>query len=168
MTIKSRRKAHKLERKREFLEPYDLILIVSEGEETEPNYFNRMIIREKLSSANVKVTGKCGSDPVSVVKHAIKLFEERESEINSERKFDEVYCLIDRDEHHNFNDAINRINQYNQKLSKNLIIPILSYPCFEFWYICHFADASRSPMIRKGGKSPGEVCESHLKYSMEA
>ena len=63
MSIKSRRKNHKLERKSEFLQPYDLILIVSEGEETEPNYFNKMIIREKLSSANVKVTGECGSDP---------------------------------------------------------------------------------------------------------
>lgn len=162
MSIKSRRKNHKLERKSEFLQPYDLILIVSEGEETEPNYFNKMIIREKLSSANVKVTGECGSDPVSVVKHAIKLFEIRENEINSERKFDRVYCLIDRDEHANFNEALNRINQYNKQKSKNVIVPILSFPCFEFWYICHFEDASRSPINRKGNKSPGEVCESNL------
>lgn len=162
MTIISRRKVRKLERNSEFLEPYDVILIVSEGEETEPNYFNRMIVREKLSSANVKVTGQCGSDPVSVVKHAIKIFEDRDKEINSERKFDKVYCLIDRDEHSNFNDAINRIIQYNKKVEKQLIIPILSYPCFEFWYICHFEDATRSPLVRKGGKSPGEVCEGNL------
>lgn len=161
MMIKSKKKNQKLVRKSPNYEPYDIVIIVSEGTETEPNYFNALIDDERLSTTNVSVTGECGSDPVSVVNHAIFLIRDRDKDSNLERKIDRVYCLIDRDEHPNFDAAIDKIYQFNKSYGKDIIIPIRSYPCFEYWYICHF-ESTRKAFNRTGKKSPGMVCESYL------
>ena len=159
--ITSRRKTHKLNRTSQFLEPYDVILIVCEGSATEPSYFNKMIERERLSSANVCVTGECSSDPLSVVNYAIDKFELRNKDQNNERKYDRIYCLIDRDEHANLNSALDKAFQYNKNVGSQIITLIKSYPCFEYWYICNF-DLFRGSIKRIGNKSPGAVCESYL------
>lgn len=159
--LNSRRKNTVLQRKSAFLEPYDIILIVCEGSETEPCYFEKLIDKEKLSSANISVTGECGSDPLSVVRHAIDLYKIREEDQNEERKYNRVYCLIDRDEHPQFDAAIDKIHQFNKNVSKDILIPIRSYPCFEYWYICHF-EFTRAAINKKGKKSSGNVCEEYL------
>lgn len=165
--ILSRRKNRSLHRIDAYLEPYDIVLIVCEGSETEPCYFEKLISKENLSSANIEVTGDCGSDPLSVVNHAIQLLKKREEDQNEERKYDRVYCLIDRDEHHHFDAAINKIYQFNKHISKNILIPIRSWPCFEYWYICHF-EYSRAVISKKGKKSPGTVCEEYLNKILKA
>ena len=94
-------------------EEYDLVLIVCEGEKTEPNYFKQLIQEERLSSANIVITGECGSDPVSVVKHSIALYKERKKEKNPATLYDRVYCVIDRDSHSNFSKANALIDEFN-------------------------------------------------------
>lgn len=51
------KQASDLQRLKERRAPYDRVLIVCEGEKTEPNYFNELKDYYKLNSANVEVTG---------------------------------------------------------------------------------------------------------------
>lgn len=57
------RKAADYARRAPAREPYDRVLIVCEGEKTEPQYFNGLRLAERLSSANIRVTPADGSDP---------------------------------------------------------------------------------------------------------
>lgn len=147
MIMASKRKNRGLSRKTAEKQPYDGVLIVCEGTKTEKNYFANLITHEKLSSVvNIEIIHGNGTDPVSVVNTAI---EEREK-MESHLPFDKVYCVIDRDEHKKFDDA--------QKLAKdNQINLIVSYPSFEYWYLCHFK-YYRAPIVRTGKKSAGDNC----------
>lgn len=146
----SKRKNRDLKRQPPKTESYDLVLIVCEGEKTEPYYFKNLMSIEKLSSVNISVISGNGSDPVSVVDTAIK---EREKQAEY-LPFNTVYCVIDRDKHPNFNQAIDKANANGIKI-------IASYPSFEYWYICHF-NFYRSPIIANGNKSAGDKCVSIL------
>ena len=67
-----KRKARRLkdqQRRIGFCQSYDRVLIVCEGEQTEPLYFESFKQEYDLSSANVVVTDASkGSDPVSIIK----------------------------------------------------------------------------------------------------
>ena len=76
-------------------EPYDRVLIVCEGERTEPHYLRDVMDRHRLSTANVEVIGH-GADPRTVVREAKK---KRDRERRRGEKYDRVYCVFDRDEH---------------------------------------------------------------------
>ena len=65
--------ADRLKRRKAKRSPYDKVLIVCEGEKTEPNYFNECIQFYKLNTANVEVDGTCGSSPMSVYQRTIEL-----------------------------------------------------------------------------------------------
>lgn len=62
--------AQHLQRRKSQRAPYDKILIVCEGEKTEPNYFKELINYYKLNTANVEIDGSCGSSPEKVLKRA--------------------------------------------------------------------------------------------------
>lgn len=76
--------------------------------------------------------------PSGIVEHAIQ----------RQKKYDEVYCVIDRDSHVCFNKAIHMAHQHE----KITIVP--SYPSFEFWILLHFGYC-RKPFNRTGRLSPG-------------
>ncbi len=76
----------------------DIILIVCEGEKTEPDYFKGLKKEWKVHPAQIEIIGKeCGNTPISVVEYAIKLKRERTKEAKKEREleFDEVWCVFD-------------------------------------------------------------------------
>ena len=76
----------------------------------------------------------CGkTDPKGIVKEAV----------SRQRKFDYVFCTIDRDTHHNFDEALNLA-----KTAEKVEI-ISSYPCFEFWLLLHFG-YNRKPYAAAG------------------
>lgn len=64
------RRSKYLKRRKARREPYDRVLIVCEGEKTEPVYFKALIRALRLSSANVEVCGECDSSPRSVLDYA--------------------------------------------------------------------------------------------------
>ncbi|MEO4108715.1 RloB family protein [Acinetobacter pittii] len=150
-----------LQRKSPKFEEYDLVLIVCEGTKTEPNYFKQLVQEERLSSANIEITGDCGSDPVSVVRHAIDLYRKRKKEKNPATLYDRVYCVIDRDSHKNFNNAILLIDDFNKTEGIEILFSIKSFSSFEFWYLLHFKN-SRSAFYKTGLKTASEMCEDVL------
>lgn len=110
-------------------------LIVSEGEKTEPYYFNEFCEFHQLRTPRVRIApGEEGSSPDRVVDYANKLYDD-DSRLGSDN-YDQVFCVIDRDSHSKFDAAIQRIEEL--RLSGKPFVAIPSYPCFEYWLLIHF------------------------------
>ncbi len=116
----------------------DIILIVCEGEKTEPEYLKGLVRHWKLNPVNVEITGKeCGSAPISVVDYALK--RRKEIEKREKIKYDEVWCVINH-EGINKHESLDRVIK---KAKDNHLKVALSVPCFEFWYLLHFECTTR-------------------------
>ncbi|WP_018014896.1 RloB family protein [Teredinibacter turnerae] len=127
------KKASVLERRAAKRAPYEKVLIVCEGEKTEPNYFNEAIQCYRLNTANVEIDGSCGSSPISVFNRAKQLWEAEEKKGDP---YDRIYCVFDRDSHDTYEQAISRISS---KEHKNVFYAATSVPCFEYWLLLHFS-----------------------------
>lgn len=123
-----RTRANSLTRRKSFREPYPKVLIVCEGEKTEPNYFNGLKNHLRLNSANVAIVGE-GATPAKIVERAKKL-EKREKERGD--PFDQVYCVFDKDKHTDYQKALAQLQ------SRKTYEAITSVPAFEYWLILHF------------------------------
>lgn len=146
----SKRKNRDLKRQPATIDSYKGILIVCEGKKTEPLYFESLKMVERLTSADIKVLPSKRSDPITVISTAI---DEREKQ-KQYLPFDKVYCVID-------GDVSANLTQAKEMAKENNIQLIISYPCMEYWYICHF-DFYRSSIVPTGNKSAGDNCISIL------
>jgi hypothetical protein len=103
-----------------------LILIVCQGEQTEPNYFRSF----KVATAHIDIEFK-HKDPKKLVDAALDL--KKKNEKNKIIKYDQVWIVFDKDDFsdENFNEAINyaKINGINTAYSNQ---------AFEIWYLLHF------------------------------
>jgi len=131
-------KKHKSKRLKEYQrknasrQPYERILIVCEGEKTEPIYFKSLCDHLGLHTANIEITGNCGSSPKNVFEKGKEIFEKAKKEQNP---FDRVYCVFDKDCHHGYDEIV---NQVKLKKPKDTFFAITSVPCFEYWLLLHF------------------------------
>jgi|ERR1043165_2889930 hypothetical protein len=125
------------------------IIIVCEGEKTEPEYFEAIRISLRLPTLKVHVVHPNGTDPLTIVLEAIAQRSIREMD-KSWTTGDSAWAVYDGDEHqlinpHNWNDAI-------QLAARKKINLAVSNPCFELWYVLHFqpqtANLSRQDAIR--------------------
>jgi hypothetical protein len=151
-----KRKARKLERSKPKLAPYDKVLIVCEGSKTEPSYFQELIDHHEINTANVQVYGSCGSDPMSVVNHALQLYREEKDKGDP---YDRVYCVTDRDAHPEFDGAMRKLEA--QKPS-SVFYATVSIPCFEYWLLLHFT-YTRAAFTSVGRVSMGDAALDALK-----
>jgi len=128
----------KLARRAAKREPYPKVLIVCEGDKTEPNYFLDLKDHYALNSANIAISGEeCDSDPVSIIQYAKKRYREEKSAGDA---FDKVYCVFDKDTHTNYEQAMADIRS---AIPKAIYIAINSVPCFEYWLLLHFNYTTR-------------------------
>jgi len=138
---------------------YARILIVCEGTKTEPHYFEafRSDYRHQLKAIVIE---SGGSAPISNVETAEELYREDLLSVNgdTERAYEAVFCVFDRDTHPTFDKAMIKINALKAGLP---IHAIASYPCFEFWLILHFG-FTRSPFAKTSKKSIGDVVKKKL------
>ena len=111
------------------------ILIVTEGEKTEPDYLKGLRNNLRLHAADIYVTSSQGTDPLSVVKYAISLRNERRREVRrgSGVAYDSVWAVFDTERA----DTNPRLNDALQKAKANRIQVGVSNPCFEFWLLLH-------------------------------
>ena len=117
--------------------PQPRVLIICEDIKSARNYLQDAV-RHFRAYAEVSVT-HCGrTDPRGIVEEAIK----------RKKDFDKVYCVIDRDSHESFQQALERAEQD----AKVEVIP--SYPCYEFWLFLHFK-YSRASVMPAGDVSAG-------------
>lgn len=129
--LKSQRRAEtSLERPVAELTEKPSILIVCEGENTEPSYFNQF----RITSAKVKSVGE-GYNTVSLVNRALAL-----AQLGN---YDQVWCVFDKDD---FND--NDFNSAIKIAEANKFGVAYSNQSFEYWLILHFNDHQGGGMHR--------------------
>lgn len=137
-------------------QPAPRILLVCEGEKTEPIYFRDMVKAWGLGNL-VKIGRNDGSSPDKVVAQAEALYTQTQREGDA---FDEVYCVFDRDAHERFKEAVSRL--HTLKANGLPLSPVVSVPCFEFWLLLHFGYTEK-PYSSTGNKSVGNAVVSDLK-----
>lgn len=100
-------------------------LIVCEGENTEPDYFNAF----RLTSANVKAVGE-GINTVNLVQKAIRI---REEECRKRHFYDQHWVVFDKDDFpaEDFDKAI-------RLAEANGMCVAYSNQAFELWFLLHF------------------------------
>ena len=129
--LKARKRAEpNLERAAPQMDVKPTILIVCEGENTEPSYFKQF----RLSSATIKPIGE-GYNTVSLVNRAIQL--------SQEKKYEQVWCVFDKDDFPvvDFNNAIAIAQSHNFGVA-------YSNQAFEYWLLLHFDDHQGAAMHR--------------------
>ncbi|MGA2654562.1 MAG: RloB family protein [Gammaproteobacteria bacterium] len=145
-----------LQRKISQRSSYDVVLIVCEGEKTEPYYLREFCDDLKLNNANIKIL-RAGADPKKIVEMAIK-------EFNKTNDYDCVYCVFDKDEHPQYDKALKRITSLRENKKNSIPIhAITSVPCFEYWLLLHFEDSTRPYLGTRQSKSAGEQVVRDLK-----
>lgn len=148
-----------LKRRASRREAYEKILIVCEGEKTEPNYFKEAREYYGLNTVNVEVRGDCGSDPMSIVRFAKQRFRE-EKDLGD--PFDKVYCVFDKDDHAKYSRVLGALASATPK---GIYFTINSVPCFEYWLLLHFTYSTR-PYTALPGNSSGDQVLKELKNYM--
>lgn len=128
-------------------EPRTRILIVSEGTKTEPNYFKEIRAELRLPAASIIIEPSEGTEPLSVVQSAEKLFlyGKKGSLAITAKAFDEVYVVFDRDDHPYYAQALAKAGTLDLKYRNEYKKPVRffatpSNPCFELWLLLHFTD----------------------------
>ncbi|WP_175105141.1 RloB family protein [Pararobbsia alpina] len=131
------RQARQLERKNPKRPTYDRILVVTEGEKTEVKYFEEIRRFYGLSSAHIQVChSPYGTSPQQVVGYA------RDRCLETS-EWEQVFCVIDRDDHQSYVNALHASQALHQRHRNDLGEPIAftaipSNPCFELWLLLHF------------------------------
>ena len=95
--------------------------------------------------AQVKISHPGKTDPKGIVSEAVK----------HRRSFDRVFCVIDRDTHHGFDEAL-------QMAVAGKVETIASYPCYEFWLLLHFR-YTRAGYVAGGGHSAADQVVRHVR-----
>lgn len=116
------------------------VLIVCEGEKTEPNYFKSFSMMKNSSGMVYEVsTGGGGINTTQVVDKAIEL---RDKAIKAGDPYDSVWAVFDKDDFNPsmFDNAINKADAQG-------ISCAWSNEAFELWYVYHFDDRC-TPMNR--------------------
>jgi len=110
------------------------ILIVCEGKQTEPNYFNKF--REKLLALKKYRTEDIVIDIIPAKHPAAKhVFEDaRQKKECITPRYSEVWCVFDKDR--NSDDVYNQL--IAKKAKEENIHIAYSNPNFELWFLLHF------------------------------
>lgn len=103
-------------------------LIVCEGTQTEPNYFNKLINDHVSTVRKVDIQGK-GMGTTVLVNETKRIKEELE--IKNNMSFDRVWVVFDKDDFEDFNNAITTANSWGFQCA-------WSNEAFELWYCLHF------------------------------
>ena len=133
----SMRRSRKLSRRAAARLPAARIVIVTEGQKTEPEYLRTFAGIHGTKTVEVIPIG-IGGEPRAVVKRAVD--ELRQVKRDSLGKRDSVWAVFDRDEHPRFYEAKDLASAHGVRLA-------ISNPCFELWGIFHYQDLD-APMDR--------------------
>lgn len=119
------------------------ILIVCEGEKTEPNYFRSF---EKINRGGMVYEIRCEGGKINTIQVVNKAIELRDKAIRNNTPYDSVWAVFDKD---SFPDK--DFNAVSLKGESNNINCAWSNEAFELWYVLHFANRT-TPMSRKDYK----------------
>jgi len=126
---KIKQKQDREKRKYRIREKRERILVVCEGEKTEPKYFESLAKKLPRGIVELYIYGE-GDNTINVVESAIN---GRNHSIQKGNPFDQVWAVFDRDSFsaERFNEAVFLANR--QKIGC-----AYSNEAFELWYLLHF------------------------------
>lgn len=144
---KHRQAARDLRRRAAVKQPYERLLIVCEGEKTEPQYLCEIQQAYKLATAHVQVIhSQLGTEPQQVLDYALTVFKDgdRARGVRA-REYDRIVVVFDRDQHDTYHAALAKAQAQSGKLrnDERSAVPVevvASVPCFELWLLLHFED----------------------------
>lgn len=136
--MSSSRHFNPLRRQVESKVPKPKIVIYSEGEKTERDYFHAMKRSFHSMVVDIEIIEGAGV-PLTIARTAARAAQLARSQDRSQSyaKRDEFWAVFDRDEHPNIQEAISCCRNANVGVA-------FSEPCFELWLILHFQDYDRS------------------------
>lgn len=145
------RRPHSGSRKQQKKEQKERILIVCGAQCSEPYYIHNLLEHHSINSSQVEIHAYAVTPEVAVekAKNIVK------TEKQNGEKFDEVFCVFDRDDFAHFQRAKNAAARVN-------IVCIESTPSFEYWLLIHFR-RSDAPYAAVGNKTVGDLCLHDLK-----
>ncbi len=130
------RGAGDLVRRQPHREPRRRILILCEGEVTEPGYFRALIREFRNPLVDIEIDDHGGA-PKTLVERAAERKRLSDRAARNQRddflRYDEIWCVFDVDEHANLPDARQQARAHGIELA-------VSNPCFELWALLHFQD----------------------------
>ena len=137
--------------------PERKVLIVTEGEKTEINYFKGMIDDLNIGWVELKHEEPT---PDRVAETALRMYEKEERKGS---KYTAVYCVMDRDNHQSFKKTLEKIKRNQAK--GMTIYAVVSVPSFEYWFLLHF-QYSTKPYETIGKVSAGDDVKHDLNELM--
>lgn len=117
-----------------------VILIVTEGEKSEPKYFEHFRTRQNNVEVRVVPNSKNGgkTDYLNLIRKASRICKDDDL---SPRSGDSVWIVADGDVNYQVADAIKKKNealtQARATAEKEAYSLLISNPCFELWYLLH-------------------------------
>jgi hypothetical protein len=137
MTTARRDRERKPPRRPAFRDPRPVIVIVCEGKNTEPQYFEGLWEAARNPRVRIFIPKDHGV-PKTLVEAARQLKKDAQAEARKQRDenlvVDSVWCVFDVDDHPNLPDA-------KQTARANGIGLAISNPCFELWLLLHFRES---------------------------
>jgi len=123
------------------LKPQPQVLVFCEDSKSSRQYLeDANDYFRSFTSVRVSHCGK--TDPIGIVREAIAA---------CSKEYEFAYCVVDRDTHPSFNDAVQFANQHLERIKL-----VVSYPCYEFWLLLHFRKTRKS-YTRAGRFSAGDL-----------
>jgi hypothetical protein len=120
-----------------FVSSGKVVLIITEGEKTEPNYLKALRDRFNLAAKVIEIVHPEGTDPLTLTRKAVELRDQRKKTAKKgySVEYDEVWVLFD----------LEKPNDERRRLAKEAMsLPVakglkfaLSDPCFEYWLLLH-------------------------------
>ena len=117
-----------------------VILIVTEGEKSEPKYFEHFRTRQNNVEVRVVPNSKNGgkTDYLNLIRKASRICKDDDL---SPKSGDSVWIVADGDVNYQAADAIKKKNealtQARTTAEKEAYSLLISNPCFELWYLLH-------------------------------
>jgi hypothetical protein len=117
-------------------DPEPAILVVTEGQKTEPGYLESLRTCLRLAATRVVVCPADGTDPNSIVDCAVSMRHQRlvDAKRGDVIAYGESWVVFDSEQRLGtpaLADALRKAQQYN-------LLVALSSPCFEYWFVLHF------------------------------
>jgi len=117
--------------------PKPRLLVVTEGEVTEPEYLRGLARQVRAAVVELEIADSRGV-PLTLVTIARDLWKAARSRAKREKDafldYDAVWCVFDKDDHPNFDQAVDMARQNEIELA-------ISNPCFELWLLLHFRES---------------------------
>jgi hypothetical protein len=140
--------------------PLPLMLIVCEGEVTEPQYLRGFSRAQGANTVRLHVQAP-GGDPRALVERAVELRDDAAEQAVRERDanlaYDEVWCVFDVDNHA-------RLQAARELAERKEIGLAVSNPSFELWLILHFREQGAHLTSRRAAELLGKHIRDYRKH----